>query len=152
MLHWAFHTLTVPLGHQHRENQTIHTVCHLVAPLGKKCLFNFLDWLTVTFVCLFVCVFDWPCPGWAFPWWSWPVWLECATCWPRTSGWDGTCEPRPEAERDILGPLEAFSSTPRWKWPRLGQFTGNCVKTMWRRRLEGQRCCRSFQAQLRGDQ
>lgn len=38
MLHWAFHTLTLPLGHQHWKTQTIHTVCRPVAPLRWKCL------------------------------------------------------------------------------------------------------------------
>lgn len=85
--------------------------------------FDFLDRLTETFVCLFV--FWLAISRLGFP-------MMIMTCmigmcyllathiglgwnmWVRAGG----------REREILGPVEAFSSAPRWKWPRLGQFTG----------------------------
>lgn len=109
--------------------------CHPAAPRGLKCLSTLWIFRLLRRLSKIVVLVVWSPPGWASPWWSWPVWLACATCWPRMSDWDGTCESRLEEERKILGPVAVFSSAPCRKWPQLGQFTGaawsHLVATPW---------------------
>lgn len=150
MFHQAFHTLTLPLGHQHPEIQTIHTVCHLVAPLGQRCLFTFesTDWN----LCLFLCLFVWLAVSrLGFP-------MMIMTCmigmcyllathvglgwnmWVRGGGgererersWDRW---RPSARRCVASGLD---------WVSLQAE----LEATWRRRLEGRRCFQSFQGRL----
>lgn len=53
---------------------------------------------------------------WDSPWWWWHAWSPCATCWPPTSDWGGTCNTQCSA----------------FMWPLLEefQFTTN-VKQDW---------------------
>lgn len=69
-----------------------------------------------------------PSPGWASPWWSWPVWSACATCWPRTSDWDGTCESRLEEEWKILGTSGRIQLGATLKVASTGPVHRRCTK------------------------